>query len=239
MVVSAKNRGAGVAEAQDSWRKKRFRVIYTDTYPAVQRYCRRRLPDSQAEDVLSETFTVAWSRLDDVPVGDSALPWLYAVARNVVRNQYRRTERSGALTERLVDHLEQVPNDPGSPPGLDGDERRALAEALESLKEADRELIRLTVWEELPHSAIAIVLGCSENAVTVRLHRARGRLTKKLERDQRWSRTSAPVGTSASVSAEKLEPKEADPKEEIVKGHLTVGHMQIDGASDQAKGAKR
>ena len=59
--------------------------------------------------------------------------------------------------------------------------RMARAEALEELPEADRELLRLWAWEQLPPRELAVVLGVSANAVSIRLHRARQRLKERLD----------------------------------------------------------
>jgi len=53
--------------------------------------------------------------------------------------------------------------------------------ALAALDEADRELIQLIAWERLTHEQASEVLGCSVNAVAIRLHRARGRLGLKFQ----------------------------------------------------------
>lgn len=55
-------------------------------------YARRRCDDALAEDVVAETFLVAWRRLDDVPA-HAALPWLYGIARRTLANQHRGRER--------------------------------------------------------------------------------------------------------------------------------------------------
>ena len=71
---------------------REFRVIFEAHYDAVRAYARRRCARLEdADDVVSETFTVAWRRLRDIPPG-SELPWLYGVARRVLANQ-RRSER--------------------------------------------------------------------------------------------------------------------------------------------------
>lgn len=64
---------------------------------------------------------------------------------------------------------------------VDGDRVRA---AIARLREADREVLALVLWERLSHSEVAELLGCSTNAVAVRLHRARARLRRLLEEDQ-------------------------------------------------------
>jgi RNA polymerase sigma-70 factor (ECF subfamily) len=70
--------------------------------------------------------------------------------------------------------------------------------ALDSLSPADRELLRLIAWEQLSATEAGYVLGCSEAAARVRLHRARGRLARavtRLEQSERPGihRTAAEV----------------------------------------------
>jgi RNA polymerase sigma-70 factor (ECF subfamily) len=69
----------------------------------VLSFARRRAPDPEtAQDVAAETFRVAWRRIDKVPDGaDGELPWLYAVARNILANHLRGQRRGGRLTARL------------------------------------------------------------------------------------------------------------------------------------------
>jgi RNA polymerase sigma-70 factor (ECF subfamily) len=52
--------------------------------------------------------------------------------------------------------------------------------AFRRLSESDREVLALDGWEELDYPQIAAVLGCSRNAVRIRLHRARRRLAQQL-----------------------------------------------------------
>ena len=72
-----------------------FVTLYERHASLVLAYARRRIGADEAEDVLAETFLVAWRRRDDVP--DDALPWLYAVAGNVLRNRTRSARRQAAL----------------------------------------------------------------------------------------------------------------------------------------------
>ena len=73
----------------------KFRRIYDEHFEAVTRYCLRRLPVADVNDATAEVFLVAWSKIDRVPDGGESLPWLYGVARNVVRNSVRSARRSG------------------------------------------------------------------------------------------------------------------------------------------------
>ncbi|MFG3441911.1 RNA polymerase sigma factor [Nonomuraea sp. NPDC047897] len=155
--------------------EQRFETIYLAHYPAVAAYVRRRTdaPDDIA-DVIAETFTTAWRRLDDVPAGDEARLWLYGVARRTLANHYRSEERRSALAVRLREELAT-----SAVPVADPD-RDAAHRAFRRLSPQDRELLSLVGWEGLSTPEIARVLGCSRGAVRLRLHRARKRLAREL-----------------------------------------------------------
>ena len=146
----------------------RFSALFERTHVALLGYAVRRVADpADAADVVAETFLVAWRRLDDVPLGDDARPWLFGVARRVLANHYRGERRRVALADRLRDSLhEALP-----PPQVH--EASPVEVALERLPDDDRELLRLLAWEELAREEIAVAMGLSRGAVRVRLHRAR------------------------------------------------------------------
>lgn len=160
-------------------RLQRFRELYDQLHPDLWRYCARRVrPAEDAEDLLAEVFTVIWRRLDDVPEPPGARAWIFAVARNHVRDRARRLARRERL-DVLAAPLEAAPTAPGTteqPAGVS-----AVRDALDRLSEADAEVIRLAVWDELSHREIAVVLACRESAVAVRLHRAKKRLARLMD----------------------------------------------------------
>lgn len=154
----------------------RFRALFEATYPTVARYARHRgLAGHDAEDLLSATYEVAWRRLDVVPSGQGALPWLLTVAHNLIRNHRRRVVRDRALVERLP-APEHVPP-PREPGGLGWQEIRR---ALDALSDDDRELVLLVAWDGLGPAQAAAVLGLTPAAARTRLHRARTRLADLL-----------------------------------------------------------
>lgn len=155
--------------------------------PALHRYAARRTDPDTAEDVVSETLLVMWRRLDDVPAEDP-LPWCYAVARGCLANATRSARRQQRVRLRLASMTREESQDVPDPAG---DPR--LAHAWVSLTPTEREVLRLWAWEELAPREIAVVLGTTPNAVSIRLHRARARLGEligsDLVKDQRPSRT--------------------------------------------------
>ena len=160
---------AGRTTLTPTAREIRFTQLYEQHFDAVRAYAWRRDPDT-SDDVVAETFLVAWRRLDEVP--SAAAPWLFGVARNVRLNLLRGDRRREALTDRLR-------MEPSAQATAAGD-GAALAAALSGLSERDREVVLLAAWEELDSGEIAAVLGCSRTAARVRLHRARRRLAAAL-----------------------------------------------------------
>ena len=79
----------------------RFVEIYGRFAWPIQAYCARRTPGSQVADAVSDIFLIAWRRIDQIPAGDEALPWLYGVAFRVLSHQWRHNVRSRKLIERL------------------------------------------------------------------------------------------------------------------------------------------
>jgi RNA polymerase sigma factor (sigma-70 family) len=151
----------------------RFRALFEATFGAVRRYVGHRgVTGGRADDIVAETFVVAWRRLDDVPP-DRPLPWLLTVARNIWLNQRRGDRRYEALRQRLPLPV-PVPA-PAEPVDL-----AAVRQALAALDAADREIICLVGWDGLSAAEVGEVLGCSPGAARGRLHRARQRLAANL-----------------------------------------------------------
>jgi len=162
---------------QQSPTEAEFKVIYDHHFDSVARYCLRRLPEHIAQDAVSEVFLTAWRRRESMPTDDGSLPWLYGVARNVVRNASRSQRR----TLRLSAKFRAQPHYPEPSPELQivrNEQDAELVTALESLKPDDQEVLRLRAYEGLSVRQISFALGCSEEAAKKRVSRALGRLRK-------------------------------------------------------------
>lgn len=163
-------------------RRLRFEEVYAANRGPILGYVLRRTGNPHdAADVLAETFLTAWRRLDDVPPGDQARLWLYGVARRVLANQQRGEHRRSELADRLRAELMTAYQEPEYAGELAG-----IAAAFRGLPGADRELLALVSWEGLDNGQAAAVLGCSRNAVRIRLHRARRRLASAIARQPAW-----------------------------------------------------
>lgn len=138
----------------------------------VLAYALRRTDAASADDVVSEVFMVAARRLDRIPDDESQL-WLYGVARRVLANRRRAARRRAALASALGDLHRGRVHDQQSV-------GRSLFDALAALRSRDREVLMLTAWEGLTVEEVAVVMGCSPQAVHTRLHRARARLQAEI-----------------------------------------------------------
>lgn len=176
-------------------RRDRFEQVFASHYAPVLAYALRRAPRALAEDAVSDTFLVAWRRLDAVE-GDP-LPWLLAVTRRTLANQRRAASRADALITRLtaehrtgeqVDYGIEIVDDP------------RLEQALSKLSRNEREALLLIAWEGLSAQQAARAAECSHTAFRLRLHRARKRFSLEFSRgndDPSESRLE-PVATTRS-----------------------------------------
>ena len=173
-----------------------FTTLFESTHQALLAYAVRRVADpADAADVVAETYLVAWRRLEDVPSGEEARPWLFGVARRVLANLYRGDRRRTALAERLRESLSEI----ASPTDL-GPVEIAMA----ALRPDDQELLRLVAWEELARDEIALVLGIPRATVRVRLHRARQRLAAQMSALEKEGAVPARATTQPSDSAREV-----------------------------------
>jgi RNA polymerase sigma-70 factor, ECF subfamily len=155
----------------------RWQDLYVAHAGRLYVFASRRVGREDAADVVAETFLVAWRKIEDVP--QQPLPWLYAVARNVIGNVHRASHRREALDERLRrSTIERVAD-----PSADVDVRRDLLTALRLLPEAERTALALATWDDLDGRSAAALLGCSPGTFAVRIHRGRRHLRELLAAD--------------------------------------------------------
>lgn len=159
--------------------ERRFEQVYDAYHRQVYAYFRRRTDLSAAQDCTADTFLLTWRRLDRVPEGESALPWLYAAARRVLANHNRASRRFNRLLGRLAG---QAVADPARPESvvLRRESAQEVFDALDHLRPDDRDLLRLAFWEELPREQLAGVFHCTPHALSQRIQRAEARLARHL-----------------------------------------------------------
>ena len=124
-------------------------------------------------------FVIALRKIDQVPPGDGALPWLYSVAKNVLRNRARSARRLGRLALKLEGVESETVEGP-APQVVRNTEYDRLIKALETLNDKDREILRLVEWEGLSREQVAEMFFVSRAAIDQRISRAYKRLARTL-----------------------------------------------------------
>jgi len=155
--------------------ESRFRAIYDATAEDLLRFLLRRTPTPEdAADCLADAFLIAWDKRDALPSApEDARPWLFGVARNVLRRSQKRDGRASTARAELARELEGTQRQfPADDP---------VTAALERLSPVDREIIEMLAWDQLPPREIAAILQLSPNVVRIRAHRARLKLRTELQ----------------------------------------------------------
>lgn len=156
-------------------------LLYERYAESLRAVARRVLADpSLVEDAVQQCFVNAWRqarRYDDRrPMG----PWLCQIARNAAVDLVRREARARRIHERSImepvtptsDHFDLLHRQTTA---------GAVREVLASLEHADRELLRLLFYEELPQREVAERLGIAVGTVKSRAHRLLRKLSISVE----------------------------------------------------------
>ncbi len=152
-----------------------FKDLYQSYFADVFRFTVWLTRDrSQAEDITSETFVRAWARRDRLRT-ETLKAYLFAIARNIHRNQHKRTNKHEELGDHLTDRA------PDSHRQANGrEELDRVGAALKRMPERDRVAVILRSEHELSYAEIARVLEISEGSARVIVHRARRRLLNEV-----------------------------------------------------------
>ena len=149
---------------------ERFTACWHAEGPRVLAYARRHIGDDLAQEVVSDTFMVAWRKWDSVP--DPAIGWLIATARGVIRNRRRSLRRQHDLEARVA-LLDQVASPDATESVL---VRQDALHRLAELSDQHREALLMTSWDGLTSEEAAEALGIRPAAFRRRVSRARASL---------------------------------------------------------------
>ncbi len=160
-----------------------FDGLYDLLKPPLERFLLRRArTGDRAEELLQETFLAMVRARGHFARGASVAPWAYAIARRLVIDDVRRHARSAKMMDEKVE-----PEANAGSPEAAADEAlalrrlvRAVERELSRVPEAQREVFELVQLEGLSIAETAEVLGTTEMAVRLRLHRAHQALRARL-----------------------------------------------------------
>lgn len=170
----------------DAPMKPDFPELYERLFPRVYNYLVYALADAaDAEDAAGAVFERAlagWASFD--PARGPAEAWVFAIARNAVRDRYRARRRRSWLPLEWFEH--KAEETPHAEEHLVRDEsKRALVRAMKALDERERQVLALKFGAELSNVDIAAEQGLEAGHVGVIVHRALKRLQAALEKEER------------------------------------------------------
>lgn len=155
----------------------RFEAMFRREAGVVLMFAVHRVGRAAADDIVADTFAVAWRKLDEVP--SPARAWLLVTARKIISN-YLRSQRRHP-THQLRDSDSAWMDDLAE--GVAA--RREVLDAIARLNRKSREAVILAAWYDLSQKEMAHVMGCSVTAAGVRLHRGRKELREMLTASDR------------------------------------------------------
>jgi RNA polymerase sigma factor (sigma-70 family) len=162
--------------ARASRQPELFGVVFDRHFATIHRYLERRVGRDGADELAGEVFRIAFEqRRRFRPVYESALPWLYGLATNLLLKRWRADARAARALARL-----QAASLNGDGELEAAEERLSMAqtrtqllEALAGLEPGDRDVVVLVAWEELTYEEVAAALDIPLGTVRSRLNRAR------------------------------------------------------------------
>ncbi|MEU0485608.1 RNA polymerase sigma factor [Streptosporangium sp. NPDC006013] len=166
-----------------SWTQPEAFAELFDRYSGMlYRYVSKRLGPESAEDLVGETFLVAFSRRRSYDLAyPDARPWLFGILTKLMSRQHRtEAARYRALSRTPVDGYEDSPADRVAVRVSAQAARPALISALAALPAKDRDVLLLITWGELTYEEVARALGIPVGTVRSRLNRGRRKVRAAL-----------------------------------------------------------
>lgn len=138
-----------------------------DLYRNAMRLTRK---ESDAEDLVQETFFQALKSFNRYEVGTNCKAWLMMIMHNLNLKRHRKIR-----TMALVDDGEEtisatIPFEPSIPEGLTED---GIISAMEKIPEQFRLVVILADVEEYSYKEISLIMGIPVGTVMSRIHRGR------------------------------------------------------------------
>lgn len=137
--------------------------------------CRRLGNQTEAEDIVQETYLQAWLSFHRFEAGTNFRAWLFKIMANTILRQYHKTWRLVTGEDEAMFNLL-----PYEPPVAQELRDEAVLAALNDVLEQFRIVVLLADVQELSYQEVAAVLGIPIGTVMSRLNRGRKRLRPAL-----------------------------------------------------------
>ena len=177
-----------VSQAQNGERKA-LEKLWSEFSEKVYFFVRRCVCDDEAaHDITSETFITAIEKITDLRSGESFVGWLYSIAYHKCTRYLKKRSRLVCIEsdEELSEAAENASlNEPIMLPddyAVNEDIRTRLMQVIESLPSDMRSAVILYYYDDLTAAEVAGAMSITENNVYQKLHRARQKIKKQIEK---------------------------------------------------------
>lgn len=162
-----------------------FAILFDRHFVTIHRYFARRIGNDGADDLAGDVFRIAFERRDRFDASwQSALPWLYGIATNLLRTRGRSEQRRLRALERVTVAAQVIDTDDPYERAVDHVDARSqldgIGPALRRLTDGDRDALILYAVESLSYSEVAIALDIPVGTVRSRINRARRQLREPM-----------------------------------------------------------
>jgi RNA polymerase sigma factor (sigma-70 family) len=162
-----------------------FGEIFDRHFDAIAAFSVRRLGVDRGEDVAGDVFRLAFEHRERFnPIHESARPWLFGIANNLVRRARRTVGRQNVAYDRWLLREVIVGVDMATRVTVDVDAQRDLANVLDVLRRQpveEVEALLMFAWEQLTYTEIAVALSIPVGTVRSRIHRLRQTLDASID----------------------------------------------------------
>jgi len=169
--------------------RQAFAVLFKHFAPRIKAFLARAgSPPNLAEELAQETMVCVWRKAAQFDPGRARVStWIFTIARNLRVDHHRRHGEAAADLARdddeIVAHEEQLPDPAASPDEQLATARRehGVRQALTQLSQDHVMILRLSFYEDQPHSQIARELGIPLGTVKSRIRLAVNHLRRLLD----------------------------------------------------------
>lgn len=155
-----------------------FEDVYDEYRPRIRHYLALKVNPMAADDLTQQVFLRAMENLDKFNGNSSLFTWIFKIAQNTVKNEYRSISRKQEMPYDFTSYESQSVS-------LDFagyvDIRIDISAALNRLSELDQQIISLRFFVDCTLTEISRIVGMRESAVKNRLYRSLEKLKKELK----------------------------------------------------------
>jgi RNA polymerase sigma-70 factor (ECF subfamily) len=135
---------------------------------------------ADAEDVLQDSASIMFSKIDQFKEGTNFRAWAYAIVRNEILRYFSKAKKKPlSLTDEAYGDIEHLATDESEVPSI---ELKALIMCLEGLGDKARDMVMMRYRDNMQVKGIADELGRPANSVYVTLSRIRKKLQECIAR---------------------------------------------------------